>query len=240
MRTVPAAILACLLLPACSSQPAAPDPRGVARDEVLLQVSATGRADERPDQARFTAGVQTIGASAAEASARNSETITKVVAALGRLGVKPDDVQTRSITLSRIGYGANRGKFEANNMVEVRIRDVKRAGEAIAATTDAGANVLSGPNLTVGDPEQAGRSAYAAAYRAARARADAYAQAAGLRVARILAIRDGGDASMEGLVANYAADAAVELRRPASPPPPVAPGVSTREAQVRVEFALAK
>lgn len=238
MRVVVACLLPCVLLAACAPGPASPDPRGVARDEVLLQVSASGHADERPDQARFTAGVQTIGASAGEASARNSETINKVVGALGRLGVKPDDIQTRSITLSRIGYGANRGKFEANNMVEVKIQDVKRAGEAIAATTDAGANVLNGPNLSVGDPEQAGRSAYAAAYRAARARADAYAQAAGLRVARILAIRDGGDAAPEGLVSGYADAAAAPPR--ISAPPPVAPGVSTREAQVRVEFALAK
>jgi uncharacterized protein YggE len=238
MRIATLCGLGCLGLAACA--PAPPDPRGVARDEVLVQVSASGRAEARPDQARFTAGVQTIGASAGEASARNSETINRVVAALARLRVKADDIQTRSITLSRIGYGANRGRFEANNMVEVRIRDVKRAGEAIAATTEAGANVLSGPNLTVGDPEQAGRSAYAAAYGAARARADAYAQAAGLRVARVLAIRDTGESGTEnggGIVAY--ADAALEKRTNAEPPS-VAAGVSTREVQVRVEFALAK
>lgn len=239
MRIVVACLLPSLLLSACSC---GRDPRretpGVGPDEVLLQVSATGRADERPDQARFTAGVQTIGASAGEASARNAETMNRVVAALGRLGVKPDDVQTRSITLSRIGYGANRGKFEANNSVEVRIRDVKRAGEAIAATTDAGANVLSGPDLTVENPEQAGRSAYAAAYRAARARADAYAQAAGLHVARIIAIRDGGETPPgNGMPTAGYGDGIVVAR---SAPPPVAPGVSIREAQVRVEFALAK
>ena len=68
-----------------------------------------------------------------------------MVAALERLGVKPDDVQTRSITLNRIDYGPNRGRFQANNLIEVRVRDLKRAGEAIAATTEAGANVLSGP-----------------------------------------------------------------------------------------------
>lgn len=229
--------LGCLGLAACAPAPA--DPRGVARDEVLVQVSASGRAEARPDQARFTAGVQTIGASAGEASARNSETINRVVAALARLGVKADDIQTRSITLSRIGYGANRGRFEANNMVEVRIRDVKRAGEAIAATTDAGANVLSGPNLAVGDPEQAGRSAYAAAYRAARARADAYAQAAGLHVARVLAIRDTGESGPQNGAMMGLEDAALETRAN-SAPPPVAAGVSTREVQVRVEFALAK
>jgi uncharacterized protein YggE len=225
-----------LALAGCSCAP--PDPRGVARDETLLQVSATGRADVRPDQARFTAGVETIGASAGEASARNSEAMNKVVAALARLGIKGDDIQTRSITLSRIGYGPNRGRFEANNMVEVRVRDVKRAGEAIAAATGAGANVLNGPNLSVADPETAGRAASAAAYRSARARADAYAHAAGMHVARILAIRDGGEGPQQEIPQIASADFALEKRQ--AEPPPVAPGVSTREAQIRVEFALSR
>lgn len=229
-----------LILGACST--AAPDPRGVARDEVLVQVSASGRADTRPDEARFTVGVDTIAATSREASARNSATIGKVAAALQRLGVREDDLQTRSITLSRIDYGPNRGRFQAHNLIDVRVKDIKRAGEALAAITEAGANVLSGPNLRVSDPENAGRSAYAAAYRAARARADAYAEAAGLKVARVLAIRDGGESGgpipypgIGGVM-----DAAAQAVSPEQAAPPVQAGISTREVQIRVDFALSR
>ena len=104
-----------ILIAGCSSAP--PDPRGVARDEVLVQVSASGRTDTRPDEARFAAGVQTIAATAAEASTGNSRAMNRVVAALGQIGIKPDDIRTEAITLSRIDYGANRGRFEANNRV---------------------------------------------------------------------------------------------------------------------------
>ena len=234
---LPATLLA-LTLAACSKAP--PDPRGVGRDEVLVQVSATGRADSRPDEARFTAGVETIAPTARAASAQNSATFARVAAALAGLGVKEDDLQTRSITLSRIDYGPNRGRFQAHNLIDIKLRDIKRAGEAIAAISEAGANVLSGPNLRVSDPENAARSAYAAAYRAARARAEAYAQAAGLKVARVLAIRDGGG----GGPIYYEGDAA--MAEQAAPPPvaaaapPVQPGISTREVQIRVDFALAK
>jgi uncharacterized protein len=227
-------------LGACSK--AAPDPRGVARDEVLVQISASGRADSRPDEARFTVGVDTIAATSREAGARNSATINKVASALQRLGVKEDDLQTRSITLSRIDYGPNRGRFQANNLIEIKVRDIKRAGEALAAITEAGANVLSGPNLRVSDPENAGRSAYAAAYRSARGRAEAYAQAAGLKVARVLTITDTASASP---YRHYDADA-VMMEQAAPPPvvataaPPVQPGISTREVQIRVDFALSK
>ena len=194
-------------------------------------------------EARFTVGVDTIAATSREASARNSATINKVAAALHGLGVKDDDLQTRSITLSRIDYGPNRGRFQANNLIEVKVRDIKRAGEALAAITDVGANVLSGPNLRVSDPENAARSAYAAAYRSARARAEAYAQAAGLKVARVLAIRDGGEGG--GPAYPYAEeamamDAQARNVAPVSAPPPVQPGVSTRQVQIRVDFALGK
>ena len=236
MRASAMILLSCCALAACGRAPP-PDPRGVGRDEVLVQVSATGRADTRPNEARFTAGVSTIAASAAAASQGNNAAINRIVAALRGLGIRPDDVQTRSITLGRIDYGPNRGRFEANNIIEVRVRNLARAGRAIAAATDAGANILSGPNLRVADPEAANRAAYAQAYREARARAEAYAQAADLQVARVLAIRDAATAGDP-----YAAMADMAMERAAgqaNEPPPVQPGLNSSEVRIRVDFALA-
>jgi uncharacterized protein len=231
-------LLPFLLLPACTAGPA--DPRGVDRDEVLLQVVASGRAEAKPDEARFTAGVQTIAPTAAAASQGNNQVMNRVAAALRGLGVGPDDLQTRQITLSRIDYGPERGRFQANNMIEVRLKEVNRAGEAIAATTEAGANVLSGPNLTVSDREAATKSAYAQAYRAARARAEAYAGAAGLKIARVLAIRDGeerGGMPYEIDAMGMAPPAPVSAQTRAGPP--VQAGVNTATVSIRADFALA-
>lgn len=237
MRSLFAVLLLAPGLAACTA--AAPDPRGVGRDETLVQVSASGRADARPDEARFTLGVETIAPTARAASAQNNATFAKVAAALARLGVKEDDLQTRSITLSRIDYGPNRGRFQANNLIDVKLRDIKRAGEAVAAITEAGANVLSGPNLRISDPEKSARSAYAAAYRAARARAETYARAAGLKVARVLAIRDGGDT--DGPLHLPGIESAMNAQAMAvSPEPPVQPGITTQQVQIRVDFALSK
>ena len=233
--------VAILFLAAASSacQETSADPRGVDRDEVLLQVAATGRADTRPDEARFTAGVETIEASAAAASAANARKMDAVVAGLERLGIKADDLQTRRITMQRIEYGPNRGRFQAHNMIEVRVRDIPRASEAIAAATAAGANVLSGPNLSLSDPEAASRSAYAQAYKAARARTDAYAEAAGLKISRVLAIRDEGIAGGPMPYA-VAMDATEQVQASAPPPPPFRPGTTTSEVRVRADFALAE
>src|SRR4051812_41036319 len=236
MRALALALPPCALLAACDQPPR--DARGVARGEVLVQVSASGRTEARPDEARFTAGVSTIAPTAAAASAGNSQAINRVVAALRGLGVRPEDVQTRSITLSRIDYGPNRGRFEANNQIEVRVRDLNKAGEAIGAATGAGANVLSGPDLAVADPEAASRAAYAAAFRAARGRAEAYADAAGLRIDRVLAIRD--DPASNGPTSiGLMEDAAADRAPPVVAAPPVMAGRNGSEVRIRVDFAMA-
>ena len=234
-------LLAMPALAAC--QPAAPDPRGVDRDETLLTVSATGRSETRPDEARFTLGVGTLAASAGEASRLNNEKMAKVTAALARFGIKPDDLQTQNLALGRVDYGKDRGRFQANNVLTVRLKALPRAGEAILAATEAGANLVSGPTLRVSDAEKASMSAYAAAYQAARLRADAYAAAAGLKVARVLAIRDGGQAGGEPIP--IAMEAMANMAPPpptvsAPPPPPFNPGVNSSTVSVRVDFALAE
>ncbi|MEO6580219.1 MAG: SIMPL domain-containing protein, partial [Sphingomicrobium sp.] len=113
----------------------------------MLTVSATGRSETRPDEASLTIGVNSQGATAAEASTLNNEKMSKVAAALAGFGIKQDDMQTSNLSLGRIDYGRERGRFQASNNVIIRLRDTARVGEAVAAATDAGANLLSGPNL---------------------------------------------------------------------------------------------
>lgn len=235
-----ATLTSCILLAAC--QASEPDPRGVERGETLLTVTASGRADTRPDEARLQLGVQSDATSAGEASRLNREKMDRVASALGRLGVKSDDLQTRNISLNRIDYGPERGRFRAHNVLEVTIRDMGKVGEAVTAVTEAGANVLSGPDLRISNREAATKSAYAAAYRAARSRADAYAEAAGLEVKRAIAIYDGGESYAPPppyAARDLSAQAAAPPPPPGVAPAPFSPGVSTTEVRVRVDFALA-
>lgn len=187
------------------------DPRGVDHDETLLSVSATGEAETRPDVAQFQAGVNNWAASARAASEANAADIREIVTALRSAGVAEKDIQTRAVGVQRIDYGDRKGQYQASNIVSVTVRDIDRAGQAVTAVTEAGANILSGPDLRMSDPEKAANSAYGAAYRAARARAEAYAEAAGLKISRVLSIRDAG-----GAQGNRYLPGAV----PAAPPPP--------------------
>ncbi len=226
--------MSALVLSACSNTD-----RLVERDETLLSISATGKAESKPDQARFTAGISTIRGGAENANEANAEAMQKVVAALAEKGVEEKDIQTRNVSVRRIDYGRNKGKFEANNQVSVRVRKVEDAGAVIGAATAAGANVLSGPSLTQSDPEAAKLSAHGAAYKAARAKAEAYAEAAGMEIMRVITITDASN--MNGRYP-YPEDAAYEMAEQAAPSPvanpPVYGGTNVDTVRVKVQFAL--
>lgn len=240
MRTIYLAAL--LLLGACSSSP--PDQRGLYSDETLLSLSASGEAAAVPDVAVMTIGIEAFGGdakSASDAAARKAEAI---VAALAEFKVEKDDVQTSNLSLGRVDYGQRKGQFQATNTLTVRLHDVPKAGQAVAAATAAGANVMGGPNLQISDPEKANRGAYIAAYKAAETRAQAYAEAAGMEISRVLTIRDGGQGGGGEPYAMDAAAAAAEVSmsapRMVAPAPVIMPGTERTRVNVQVDFALRK
>ncbi len=210
-------------LAACSD--AAYDPRGVDRAETLLSVSAVGEADARPDEARFQAGVQNWARSSKAASTATREDIDTIVAELKALGIEERDIQTRTVSVQRIDWGDRKGQFQASNTVNVRVRDIARAGDAVAAVTEVGANIVSGPDLRLSNPETAINSAYGNAFKAAEARAKAYADAAGMEISRVLTIRDAGGAQGNRYI-------------PGAPPPPVAPPMPQSGGWVMNESAI--
>ena len=237
-RALSLAVLAAL----AGCAPAPPDPRGVDHGETLLSLSATGEAEAVPDEAFIELGVNSYATAARNAQAANTTKIEAIVAALAELGVAAKDTQTRNLSLQKVEYGANKGQYQASNVLRVRLRDAPRAGEAVTRATEAGANVIGGPSLRIADPEKANRGAYIAAYRAARTRAEAYAEAAGMKISRVLAIRDGGQTGYPQApypIAEQAMDAMTSPPTVAPPPPSIRPGTTLTRVAVQVDFALA-
>ncbi|ATY32836.1 SIMPL domain-containing protein [Sphingomonas psychrotolerans] len=166
-------------------------------DGTLLEVSADGTSTRTPDLAIIQAGVVTQHATAGEAMQQNSARMAAVLAALRRAGIAERDVQTSSIALSpQYRYAENQPPvitgYQASNQVTVRFRDIAKSGTILDALVREGANNIAGPNLTIDKPEAALDEARTKAVAAARARADLYARAAGLRVDRILSISEAG------------------------------------------------
>ncbi len=176
----------------------------VAGGNTLLSVSAEGRSTRTPDLAMFSAGVTTQGKTAGAAMTANAAAMTKVIAELKKAGIADKDIQTSSINLNPV-YGQPvidaQGQmvheprivgYQANNMLSIKQRDLKGFGKVLDALVAAGANQISGPSFQMDKPELALDEARTNAIKAARARADLYARAVGLRVVRILTISEGG------------------------------------------------
>jgi uncharacterized protein len=197
MRSIVLAATAAMLVPLSASAqqqsaPAAP----VLLDATLLDVVAEGRSTRVPDLATIRSGVVTQGATAQAALSENAQRMDRVIAALKRAGVADRDIQTATIQLNpQYRYGENVPPtitgYQATNSVSVRFRDVAKSGAILDALVREGANQIDGPNLAVEAMDAALDEARTDAIRRARARADLYAKAAGLRVERILVIAEG-------------------------------------------------
>ena len=166
-----------------------------------LDLAATGAVSRVPDLAIISAGVTTQAATASEALSLNAARMERVRTALRRAAIADRDVQTASISLSpQYRYADNQPPvltgYQASNQLSVRFRDLRSSGRILDALVAEGANQINGPTLTLDKPEAALDEARAKAVATGRARAELYARALGMRVARILSVSEnGGDSA---------------------------------------------
>jgi uncharacterized protein len=93
-----------------------------------------------------------------------------------------------------------------------------------------GANQINGPNLIIGDPDPALDEARTKALATARARADLYARALGMRIKRVVSV---GESGMMMPMANFA-----NGRGNSQAPTEIDPGVQALTVDVTMVFEL--
>lgn len=231
------AVLALLpaLIPGVTAAQAVAEPPSA---ETLLTVSAQGRVSRVPDVATIRAGVTTQGTTAAAALADDAARMNRVLAALRAAGIAPNDLTTAAVSLQpRYRYVDGQPPavvgYEASDTVSVRFRDVARAGRVLDALVAQGANQIDGPTLSLEHPDAALDEARADAVKRARARAELYAAAAGLRVERIVSISEEGEEAAPPPVYRVRAQPLA-----AAPSTQLLPGEADVTATVSVRFVL--
>jgi uncharacterized protein YggE len=162
-----------------------------------LTVSAFGEVRTAPDMATITIGVQTQGATAAEASTANATRMNAMMAALRRAGIADRDIQTSGLNLNpQYVYEQNKpprlNGYNANNQVTVRVMDLARLGATLDAAVTAGANEVQGVAFGLRNPAAAEDEARRRAVAALQAKSAVYAQATGTRVVRLISLNEGG------------------------------------------------
>ena len=232
-------------------------------NSALLSLTSEGLSRRVPDIAMFSAGVVTQAQTAGQAIRENSGRMDRVIAALKRAGIAERDIQTSAINLSPVYSDPDRDAqmrarqtgqpyipprpeeqvrriigYEARNTVTVRVRDLANMGRVIDTLVEVGANEVNGPNFTLDEQEAALNEARVEAIAKGRQRAELYARAAGLRVARILSISEsGGYYPVERAIMVTGSSAGAP---PPPPPTPVQPGELALGVNLSMQFELVR
>jgi|SoiMethySBSTD1v2_1073268.scaffolds.fasta_scaffold195118_3 uncharacterized protein len=170
-----------------------PGPTGTAP---TVTVAGAGSAAAVPDTAVLQLGVETRGATPAEALEACRLALDQVLAALDAEGVEPARRTTGGLELHEDWESRQPGRgpvaYQAGARLTVRLDRPERAGRVAAAAVavgGAGARV-HGLGLVVGDPAGVAVAAREAAWRDALARAGQYADLAGATLGPVLEIRE--------------------------------------------------
>jgi uncharacterized protein len=210
------------------------------------QISVVGRAAETraPDFAEVTVGIEARGATAAAALDAASKAVAGLSAQARDLGVPPADLGTSAVTLQAATRSVTRpggavseepDGYRAGNLVSVRLADMDRLGDLLRQALDAGANRIDGVNFGLRDPDRIESALQIAAGRDARSRAEALAEAVGVKLGPVCSLSTTGGAPYRPVMElARAAPMAAKGRRV-----PVEAGTIQMSAEVSASFAVA-
>lgn len=167
-----------------------------APEVATLTAEGTGAVAAAPDILVVTIGVTTRGATPSEALAANSADMQNVIDAILTAGVAEADVTTSGFSIDPV-YAEMRPvedqtprivAYSVSNQVTVRIRDINASGDILDKVVTAGANQINGIRFDIANPQPLQDEATVAAIADAQRRAQLMADAAGVRLVRVLTV----------------------------------------------------
>lgn len=209
-----------------------------------LSVVGEAYEDVAPDLAILRFGVVTEMPSAADAAAENARAVDAVLTELKKMGVPNAEIETQGVTLAPVTTEEKDPKtgklktshkfFRARNDLRVRVTPIEKAGEIAGSLIDKGANSFEGIDFEVAHPQQRLDALRREAVKDAERQAKIYAEAAGLRLSRVLEIRpiEESDVRSRAFAVKAAASGATEI--------PLRPGLQRLSARVNIVWGLSR
>lgn len=236
IRLVPVVLVAALAAPLAAHA----DEHG--KRPAVIVVSGEADSSVAPDIAIVTLGVTKLEKTAREALDSNSKAMAAVLKGLKDGGIADKDLQTSGFSIQpQYVYPENSDGvqkppvltgYQVNNMLTVRVRDLSKLGAILDKTVTLGVNQGGDIRFTNENPEKTLEKARTSAVKAAFAKAQTLASAAGVKLGRVIKISE-NDAQpepqpmMRMSMAKEAADAV-----------PVATGENSYTVNVSVTFAI--
>lgn len=209
-----------------------------------LSASGEGVENAAPDMAVVTLGVLSQAPTAREALDGNNADMDKVIQAVRGQAIADKDISTTGFSINpvysrppqpRAGEEPAEPKivaYQVSNQIRIVVRDIDKTGAVVDSAVTAGANQAGSINFDIDDRQGLADKAIAAAIADARRKAELMAEAAGVRLVRVLNINanEGGGRPMFRLEARDAA---------AAPPVPVMGGELSVSANAQISWEIA-
>ncbi len=206
-----------------------------------LTIVGNGEVHAAPDAALVSIGVVSESDTAAAALNTNSVALAKVIDMVRSFGVEPKDLQTSGLALEPRYYRPDKPSatdrpriigYTAANQLTVRARDLAKLGDLLDKVTVAGANRIDGIQFIISNQGELLDEARRKAVADAKDKADLYARAAGLTLAKVMSLTEESVPTPPRPLARAMAPAAAASV-------PVEAGEMTLSMRVRVVWSLA-
>lgn len=212
------------------------------RSHMPQTITVTGSSQEsvQNEVGQFYAGVTAVNDDKQAAITEVTEKMNAALAAVKEFGVADEDIKTQSVSVYQAQEsvtldGRQRtepGQWNANNSIQIKLRDAARTSELLEVLTASGFTDVSGPNFMVDDStlqENEGKLLQQAVA-AARTKAEGLAEANDQRIVKVLSITEGNVTGEGPIMYDRAMGAGGSMS--------IQPGTSEQEAVVTVTFEV--
>jgi uncharacterized protein YggE len=162
-------------------------------EERWISVVASGESSVAPDLAIVSFAVTDSGKELAPTRDDVNKRSSKVLASLRELGVVEGDLNAPDVGIHP-EYDYRKGQrltgYRVVRQMTAKVRDLDRLGDVLDWLVSAGANEVHGAQMSASDPSAAEHEALRAAVTAARAKAEAVADAAGVSLGGLVRVEE--------------------------------------------------
>lgn len=169
--------------------------QGAGPQNTGISVTGSGTVYGEPDLAVLELGVNIANESLSAASDEADRAVRAIIAALTGAGVDEKDIRTAYYNVWREDRfdpenAPTTPLYRVSNSLNVTVKDVTQVGELLAASLEAGANMVNSVQYTFSDPEKLASQARELAMQDAAAKAQQLADLAGVTLGPVLMISD--------------------------------------------------
>ena len=214
----------------------------------LFSAQGEGKVTAVPDQATIEAGVTETSTTVSDAQNKVNNKAKQIIDAVKKLGITDKDIKTTNYSVTPNygsgepvpmmypirGGGNNIVGYTVTQNLEINVKDTSKVNTVIDTATKNGANIASGANFTFSDETKNSlqQKARIMAVNDAKQKAQGLANAAGIKLGRVLNVVESG--SNFGIIMPMAAGAAEKTDQ--NQPTNVTPGENSITIDVTIYY----